>query len=62
MVVVVVGLCIREMRGAERVGQKTRNRAAVTRFQAAMGLQEVERGAVGLRPPSCAKLERGDGE
>jgi len=50
-VVVVVGSCVRETRGAERVGQKTRNRAAVARFRAAVGLQEVEGGAVGLQLP-----------
>jgi hypothetical protein len=32
-------------------GPKTRNRAAVARFWAEMGPQEVEMGAVGLQPP-----------
>ncbi|KIM73251.1 hypothetical protein PILCRDRAFT_15398 [Piloderma croceum F 1598] len=30
-------------------------------FRAALGLQEVERGAVGSQPPSGAKIEREDG-
>ena len=50
-VVVVVGSCVHETQGTERVGQKTRNRAAVARFRAAVGLQEVEGGAVGLQLP-----------
>ena len=33
----------------------------MARFRAAVGLQEVERGAVGLQPPSRAKLEGGMG-
>ena len=33
------------------LGQTNRNRATVARFRAAMGLPEVERGAVGLQPP-----------
>jgi hypothetical protein len=33
----------------------------MAQFWAAMGLQEVERGAVGLQSPSHAKIERGDG-
>ena len=47
-VVVVVGWCVRKMRGAERVGQKKPKRASVAWFQVAVGLQEVEGGAVGL--------------
>jgi hypothetical protein len=33
------------------LGQTNRNRATVALFWAATGLQEVERGAVGLQPP-----------
>ena len=47
----VAGSCVRETRGAELVGQKTQNRAAVAWFRAAVGLQAVEGGAVGLQPP-----------
>ena len=50
-VVVVAGSCVHETQGAEQVGQKTRNRATVARFRAAVGLQAVEGGAVGLQPP-----------
>jgi hypothetical protein len=50
-VVVVVQLCGRETQGGERVWVKIRNRAAVAWFQATMGLQEVEGGAVWLQPP-----------
>ncbi|KIM84055.1 hypothetical protein PILCRDRAFT_425123 [Piloderma croceum F 1598] len=31
------------------MGQKTQNRAAMARFWAAVGLQEVERGRMGVR-------------
>ena len=51
-VVVVVGRCIckREAReGAE--GQKSRNRAIMAQFRAALGPQEVERGFVALQCP-----------
>jgi hypothetical protein len=44
------------------LGQKNQNRATVAQFRTALGLQEVERGAVGLRSPPChAELEWGWG-
>jgi hypothetical protein len=49
-VVEVAGSCVHETRGAKQVGQKTPHRAAVARFRAAVGLQEVEGGAVELQP------------
>ena len=60
-VVVVVGGCIRKTQGMEWVGQKSQNRAAMARFWAAVGLQEVEGGTVGLQFPSRAKMREGMG-
>jgi hypothetical protein len=40
---------------------RNQNRAAMARFWAAVELRGVEKGAVGLQPPSHAKLEGGMG-
>jgi hypothetical protein len=58
---VVVGLCAHEMRGRERCGPKTRNRAAVAQLQAEMGLQVVEGVLWGYGPPSHPNLAIGSG-
>ena len=51
-VVVVVGRGVRKREAGEGTeGQKSRNRAIVARFRAALGLQEVERGSVALQCP-----------
>jgi hypothetical protein len=44
-------VCLQNARRGAGGPKKNRNRAAVARFWAAVGLQEVERGAVGLWPP-----------
>jgi hypothetical protein len=48
VVVVVVGLCPRKTQGVEGFGPKL---ATELPRLAEMGLQEMERGAVGLQPP-----------
>jgi hypothetical protein len=44
-------VCLCNVRHRVGMGQKTQNQAAMARFRAAVGLQEVERGAVGSQPP-----------
>jgi len=54
----VVGSCVHKTRSGEGFGSKqTETELQVARFWAAMGLQEVERGAVGLQPPSMLTRE-----
>jgi hypothetical protein len=48
-VVAAVRSCVRQHEGGRGgLGLKNRNRAVVAQFRAAFGLQDVERGAVGM--------------
>ena len=51
----------RNARRGAGLGSQTRNQAAVAWFWAAVGLQEVERGAVGYSPPPVLNYREGMG-